>query len=333
MVSTLSVAGVSMSLACASVPFGGLSLLIMGVMVGLAAGLAYAYDLALLAFMARTFPSGRRVTANALMEGVHAASRAAAPLLVAGILLMAEASAALALDALSYFLASFVVWRLGRRLVSRNVQVGQDGGRPPVAFWSSLRSGLALVRRSDALLGIAVAATWLNFFTAMVLALQPVFIVRALGVSASAYAAVIGLGSLAGIGASVIAPWAARVFGSMRLLKLSAALTGVALLLVPAMSRGSFLALGLVSISASGLGGTLFDIMSVSVRQEIVPTAFFARTTAILRVAIWGSLPLGAAAAGLMVRYGDLRSVLWVAALGASLSAIPLMLVRSSQDV
>jgi Mg/Co/Ni transporter MgtE len=75
-------------------------------------------------------------------------------------------------------------------------------------------------------------------------------------------------------------------------------------------------------------GVTVYNIGQVSLRQAVTPTALQARMNASVRFVIWGTLPLGALAGGLLGSWLGLRPALWLVGATGLLSCLPLLLAR-----
>jgi hypothetical protein len=69
----------------------------------------------------------------------------------------------------------------------------------------------------------------------------------------------------------------------------------------------------------------------VSLRQAIAPERIQGRMNAVMRFLVWGTLPLGSLAGGALASSVGLRETLWIAAIGGTLTFLPVLLspVRS----
>jgi MFS family permease len=75
------------------------------------------------------------------------------------------------------------------------------------------------------------------------------------------------------------------------------------------------------------LGATVYNITQVSLRQALTPGRLLGRMNASMRFVVWGIIPLGSLAGGLLGTHLGLRPTLVVAAVGGLLS--PLWIVFS----
>lgn len=65
-----------------------------------------------------------------------------------------------------------------------------------------------------------------------------------------------------------------------------------------------------------GLAIVGWNVVTVSLRQRIVPDHLLGRVNAGYRLVAWGTMPIGAALGGLLAEVADVRTVFWVAAAG-----------------
>src|SRR5256885_42146 len=71
-----------------------------------------------------------------------------------------------------------------------------------------------------------------------------------------------------------------------------------------------------------GFGGTLYNIDQVSLRQAITPHRLQGRMNASMRFMVWGTMPLGSLAGGVLGTTIGLRSTLLVARIGGLLAVL-----------
>ncbi len=89
-------------------------------------------------------------------------------------------------------------------------------------------------------------------------------------------------------------------------------LTGVAAGIVPAVSTSAWL-VG-ASMVLFGIGVVLWNVIVVSFRQRVTPDRLLGRVNAGFRLLAWGTMPLGAALAGVLGELAGVRAVFWASA-------------------
>ena len=115
----------------------------------------------------------------------------------------------------------------------------------------------------------------------------------------------------------------------------SAALAGAATFAVPLAPRDDpfwFLVVGGIIL---GYGVVAYNVNQVGLRQAITPDRMLGRMNATMRLIVWGTIPIGALLGGVLGNVFGLVPVLWLAAIGGSLSFLPVLFspVRSLREI
>ena len=111
--------------------------------------------------------------------------------------------------------------------------------------------------------------------------------------------------AVAGIAGTLVAPWLGRHVG-LRSVVVTAAL-GQAVALIAAGLFSSPIVTA-VAMAAVGASSSAWNVLTVSLRQAVVPAALLGRVTSGYRVVALSALPLGAAAGGVLARSDGLHS-------------------------
>ncbi|WP_371520931.1 hypothetical protein [Kitasatospora sp. NBC_01300] len=119
-----------------------------------------------------------------------------------------------------------------------------------------------------------------------------------------------------------------RWLGLGRVLIVAKSLPGAAVVLLATAAPGRAVATVAAATGIMACGITVYNIGQVSLRQAVTPTGLQARMNASIRFLIWGTLPLGALAGGLLGSWIGLRPALWLVAGTSLLSCLPLLLAR-----
>jgi MFS family permease len=97
------------------------------------------------------------------------------------------------------------------------------------------------------------------------------------------------------------------------------------MLLVPLAPRDFAAPILVASGAIVGFGVVLYNVTAISLMQAITPDRILGRMNASRRFIVWGVIPLGALAGGVLASTIGLRATLFVAGIGASLSVLPLL--------
>ncbi len=237
---------------------------------------------------------------------------------LAGLLVqLLTAPIAIAVNAATYLLSALFLFSVRHRDGS-DVGGKRDGWRAD--FGVALRTLLGdQVTRPLALL--AVLSPFFGMFFG---ALYSVYAIRVLGFTPSLLGVTIAVGGIASlIGAAVAEPMSRRL-GPGPAIVVSLIGSAASALLIPLASGP--LAARVAMMMASQLGGDMFGtvaiILTVSLRQTVLPRALLGRTAAALRVGAGLSGIAGALSAGFLGDAMGVRRTLMLAAIGYGLSGL-----------
>jgi MFS family permease len=232
---------------------------------------------------------------------------------VAGLVL----AAAVAGSAGLYLAASLVL--LG---VSGSFTTSRTGPRTRIR--DDVREGLRYLAGHRLLRVLAVCVGVSNLASSIAIAIAPLYMIEPgpVGLSEFGYGAV--LTSLAA--GSVLGTFAIdrihRAIGTRRTLLLSVSSFSV-FPLVPALTTS--VALIVIAFVAFGTISIAWNVVTVSLRQRIVPDHMLGRLNASYRLVAWGTMPIGAAIGGLTADQLGLRPTLVVSAVISAL-CLPIVL-------
>jgi MFS family permease len=174
-----------------------------------------------------------------------------------------------------------------------------------------------------------------NFFAQILGAIYLVYAVRELELSAGTIGLVFGLGNIGFLAGAVLAPRISARLGIGPTLIGSAALGGFTLFLVPLAPQSNPVPLLLAQGIVLGFLVVLYNVAGISFFQAITPDRMLGRMNASRRFVVWGVIPLGSLAGGVLASTIGLRETLFVAAAGASVAFLPLLFspLRSLRDM
>ncbi|NUT50318.1 MAG: MFS transporter [Saccharothrix sp.] len=224
---------------------------------------------------------------------------------------------------------------LASALLLRGIRTPElPAGRRRRALWADMAEGLRFVFRNPLLRPVALCTTSFNLTNAIWGAVAVLFLLRDLALSATAAAALLGLGSAGGALAGLVTGRLAR-FGQVRLVWLSLVATQPAWLLVPLAGPGWRLALFAFGTLVTSAGVVVYNVAQVSLRQALCPPHLLGRMNASVRFLAWGAMPVGGVVGGALAEWIGVRNTLWVAAAGMMLSAFWVVLspLRSMRDI
>jgi len=247
----------------------------------------------------------------------------------AGSLLFAAAAVLpFGLDAASFAGSAALLARLPR--TGDAAENAENAERPRIR--AQVAEGLRWLARHRLLRVIAVLLGIYNFANQMGQAILVLLATQTLHVSTRGYGLLLAASAVGSVVGGLVNPILTRRIGMLPSLVLPALLTAAAFV-------GIGLAPGPVVVAAllacQGFAAAMWNVVTVSLRQRVVPGQLLGRVNSVYRMLGWGLMPLGALAGGFVAHAAGLRAPYIVAGLLTGLSALaalPLLLAAVRQQ-
>jgi MFS family permease len=247
----------------------------------------------------------------------------------AGSLLFAAAAVLpFGLDAASFAGSAALLARLPR--TGDAAENAENAERPRIR--AQVAEGLRWLARHRLLRVIAVLLGIYNFANQMGQAILVLLATQTLHVSIRGYGLLLAASAVGSVVGGLVNPILTRRIGMLPSLVLPALLTAAAFV-------GIGLAPGPVVVAAllacQGFAAAMWNVVTVSLRQRVVPGQLLGRVNSVYRMLGWGLMPLGALAGGFVAHAAGLRAPYIVAGLLTGLSALaalPLLLAAVRQQ-
>jgi MFS family permease len=176
--------------------------------------------------------------------------------------------------------------------------------REPVAGEKVLRglladmvTGARWLLRHKLLANLAVTAAMLNLVTSGALAVLVVYADRELGLNAFGFGVLLACQAVGAVLAAKVAPGVVRAIGRDWALVLVAGIQVVTNLVMWALPVPYVAG---VAMMVSACGVVTWDVVVVALRQTLIPDELQGRVNSVYRLVAWGSIPVGAALAGIV---------------------------------
>jgi MFS family permease len=207
--------------------------------------------------------------------------------------------------------------------------------RPALASAGSLRTdmadGLRWMRHHPLLRGLTLTFGLTSAFHAMALSVLVLYALDVIGLDEAGYGLLLLAGGVGGLIGGLLAPRLSTRFGRTRTLVMVA--LGGPLPLV-AMGLVHHAAAGAVLFGLGGLFIMVGNVLTMSLRQAIIPEQLFGRVQGVWRTAVWGGIPVGGVAGGLLADAAGVPTVFVVAGLGnLAVGAVVAALLRRYRSV
>lgn len=212
---------------------------------------------------------------------------------LAGLLIALAVPAPFVLDALTFAIAAALVWAMA--IPARPAPVRRSLRVEMAEGWTWMRSHPLILR-------LAIMLGLMNGANIMVITIMVLFAQETLGLNAAGYGILMTCGAAGGVLAGMIGPKIVARFGR-----------NPTLMVVLAVMPFSFVVLALTSNPyVAGWAefntvftGMLWNVVTVSYRQRVIPDALLGRVNSLYRFFGWGSMPIAAVLAGTIVAWSE----------------------------
>ena len=235
-----------------------------------------------------------------------------------GFLFTIGASVPFVADAVSFVVSSALIARV--RTASR--PAGAEAAERP-SLGTDIRNGLVWLWRHRLLrtLGVMVGSMSMAFMAGE--AVLVLFAQDVLGLGPVGFG-LLGLGgAVGGLLGSITGTRLARRLGTGPVLLGAATVIGTSQLVTGLVSEAWVVG---VLFAVSGFAAVAWNVITVSLRQSIVPDHLLGRVNSAYRLLAWGTMPVGAVLGGLLASWFGLRAPFLVG--GAALLCVPVLAAR-----
>jgi len=215
-----------------------------------------------------------------------------------GSLLIAVAFALpFVVDAASFFAAAALV-----ATVPGAFRATRPDGAEPAHWRAELKEGVGWLWRHPLLRPMAIVLGLMNAASMLTFATFVLFAQEVLGVGAVLFS-VIGMGGAVGavVGGSIASNLSRRLGSGtcLAIVLLTSAVIGVL------MAINSWWPVAFALFTLVSLTGILWNVITVSLRQTIIPEHLLGRVNSVYRFFAWGMMPIGSAIGGVLVLVVD----------------------------
>lgn len=221
-----------------------------------------------------------------------------------------------AADAVSFVLAAVLVLSMRTRAVTSRLR--PPGGSVRV----DLREGLVWLKNHALLRTLCCLLLVFNGAGAAALAVFVLYAKTTLGLSSVGYGVLISTYAVGGVLGAAAASRARRSLGPAPAVVAAVVVACIGLLVMGVTATPVIAAAGLVAV---GTGSTLWNVLTVSLRQRLVPDQLLGRVTAAYRVVGFAAMPIGAVAGGFAAHQWGLRAPFLLGAAGLGLAGVVLL--------
>ena len=292
------------------------------------------FDVAYQSYLPSLVARDQLVDGNSKLEVSRSAAQLGGPA-AAGILIqLLRAPVAIVVDAVSFLLSALFLFRIRKR--EENIPTREDRKAAGGSMRTELREGLAWVLGNPYLRTIAASTASFNFFSSMMQAILLVYFARTLEWSPALIGAIFAVGQFGYLAGALTTSRISKRIGVGPAIVVGA-MCGIAIILVPLAPvdpNGAIPFVGLAMLISS-FGVVLYHVTQVSMRQAITPERLQGRMNSVIRFIVWGVMPIGTLLGGAIASGFELRTAIWIGAIGVALAWLPVTLgpVKSLREV
>ncbi len=212
---------------------------------------------------------------------------------LAGALIALALPVPFGVEALGFALAAWMVWAIALPVRPRPVR------RHPL---TEAAEAWTWMRGQPTILRLAVMLGLLNALTMMALTVLVLVSQDRLGLGAAAYGVLLTVEAAGGVAGGLFGPRLVARLGQARSVRLSLLLFPLPWLVIALSDSALVVALALFV----GMGaGVVWNLVTVSYRQRLIPDALLGRVNSLYRFFGWGMMPVGALAGGWLVALAE----------------------------
>ncbi len=212
---------------------------------------------------------------------------------LAGLLIALGVAVPFGVNGFVFALSALLIWMIALPPHARPA-------RQP--FWPAFSEGMRWMRGSGVILQLAIMLGVINAVFTGTMTILVLFAQENLGLSPTGYGLLLTCGAAGGVLGGLFAPALAKRLGMRRSLLVTICLF-IGINLVFGLFASVPLAAGAMFVEA--FGAMLWNVVTVSYRQRVIPAELLGRVNAAYRFFGWGAMPFGAIAAGAIVSLAE----------------------------
>lgn len=303
--------------------FGVLTMAQLVIIATLTGAATAIFVIAKSAYLPRLVERDQLVDGNTKLQSTEAVAEIAGPS-AAGVLIQAvTAPVAVIIDALSFVWSA---WWLREIKAAEGVAETTAADEP----LRDIAEGWRSCREHPIVFPLLLAQATFGLFSGFFAAIYMLFALRTLGLGEATVGFIIGVGGISALAGAFVAAPLARLFGYGRAVVLCLGCWILASVFIPAAEgQGALVVPFLILQQLIGDGFlAAFFILTVTIRQTVLPLDVQARAGATFQAVEGFALPVGALIAGPLAEIVGPGAVLWIAIVG---SLVPLLILSVSR--
>jgi MFS family permease len=222
---------------------------------------------------------------------------------VGGVLLAMAFALPFFVDAATFAVSAALVFTLAGQFRPRRPTEGAsgaDGDRP--SFWAEMKEGVRWLWGHELFRPMAIALGVMNGVFALAFATYVLFAQEILDLDAARFGALLTAGAAGGVVGSFLASGISKKIGQGASL-FATIIVGASTLLITGLTSSAWVVWAM--IAAGSFVGVIWNVITVSLRQALIPDGMLGRVNSVYRLFGWGAMPIGALLGGAVVAVAE----------------------------
>jgi MFS family permease len=280
------------------------------------------FDVAYQSYLPSLVDREELIEGNSKLQLTVSIAQVGGPSVSGGLIAAITAPYAIVVDAASFVISAAFMLRIRHRETLPEHPEGEE--RPKM--WPQVKEGLHWVVGHRWLRYIATYTATANFCGSVLFAIFLLYAVRSLHLSAVELGVTFAVGAAGSIVGALAANRLQQTFGVGPTIVGTAVFGSFGGILYPLAPHSFPLPFLMLGQAIFMFGAVTYNITQVSLRQAITPERLQGRMNAAMRWIVWGTIPLGTLTGGAIATGTNLKTALWVGAIGELFAAVPLLL-------
>lgn len=287
-------------------------LIVIGAIVGVA---SVFFDVAYQSYLPVLVEPAKLGEGNSKLETTDQLARVAGPAISGALLTIVRPAILVGIDALTFLFSFLALSTIRDREVAKPIVERKK-------LITEIREGLSFVVHEPLLRRIVLTTSTTNLFGTLAMTMIPILVLRQLDISPVVYGIGISLGAVGGLLGAMFSARIAKLIGEGTAIPVSGVVSGIGIVGLALMSvfPGAAVPIFVVSEFLYSFAVLVYNIAQVTFRQRICPQHLLGRMNASIRFVVWGVLPIGGLASGLLSTAIGIEPTIIIGAVGSVLA-------------
>ncbi|MGB8622627.1 MAG: MFS transporter, partial [Paracoccaceae bacterium] len=172
----------------------------------------------------------------------------------------------------------------------------------PAGLWRQAKEGMAWLWSVPLILQMALMLGVLNLISTLAITVLVLFSQEVLGLTAAGHGILLTAGAAGGVAGGMLCPYIATRIGARASLRLAMLLFPLPMAVIWMATSPALVA---VALFVQMFAALMWNVVTVSLRQRMIPDALLGRVNSLYRFLGWGLMPVGALLGGAVVSLAE----------------------------